>query len=139
MYRNKAFAGIFAGIVATQISSSHAHMNAQATEAKHENTVVASAIAPKADTAAQRPLPPKETHINVAKPFYTFDKATQEVTLDPTKYKRIDEELMQLAKYKAFASGNALHDMLYGGHRVEKYQIYKKLGSDEIVAVVKFG
>ena len=141
MYRIRAFSGLLgAGILATQISSSpQAHMDAQATARKPKETVATSAIVQTVSAAAPQPFPPKETHINVAKPFYTFDAATQEITLDPTRYKRIDKELMQLPRYKSFASGNALHDTLTGGHLVEKYHIYRKLGSDEIVAVVRFG
>jgi acyl-coenzyme A thioesterase PaaI-like protein len=76
---------------------------------------------------------------NVTKVIYTIDNATGEVILDPQHYKRIDEEYMQLDRFKAFQNGNALHDTLNGLHRLEKYHIYKKLNSDEIVAVVRFG
>jgi hypothetical protein len=106
MYRIGAFAGLLGvGVVATQISSSHM----DATAPKPKETVATSAVVQTVGTATQLSLPPKETHVDVAKPFYTFDEATQEVTLDPKQYKRIDKDLMQLPKYKAFASGNARH------------------------------
>jgi acyl-coenzyme A thioesterase PaaI-like protein len=76
---------------------------------------------------------------NATKVFYTVNSTTGEVILDPQQYKRIDEEYMQLDRFKAFQNGNALHDTLNGLHRLEKYHVYKNLHSDEIVAVVRFG
>jgi len=138
MYRFGAIAGVVgAGILCSKFPSSPTFMDEQVSSKKN-TTVATSAIAHTPGMATQM-TPPKETHINAAKPFYTFDEATDEVTLDPTQYRRIDKEYMQLSKFKAFASGNALHETLFGFHRLEKYRIYKKLDSDEIVAVVRFG
>jgi len=138
MYRIGAISGVFAaGILCSKFPSAPTYMDEQVLSKKNE-TMATSAITHNPGKAAQL-TSPKETHINVEKPFYTFDEAADEVTLDPAQYKRIDKELMQLSKFKAFASGNALHETLFGFHRLEKYRIYKKLGADEIVAVVRFG
>jgi hypothetical protein len=138
MYRIRAFAGLLSAGIVVSLSPS-AHMDAQATAPKPKDAVATSAIVKTAGADVQLLLPPKETHVNVTKPFYTFDEATQEVTLDPAQYKRVDEEFMQTSRFKVFASSNALHDTLTGDHRVEQYRIYRKLDVDEIVAVVRFG
>lgn len=108
--------------------------------------IATSASAPVAVTKKSPKNPPtqeispeKETRVNMSKPFYTFDNSTGDVTIDPTQYRRIDEEYMLMEKFKAFQAGNALHDTLFGLHRLEKYEIYKHVSSDEVIAVVRFG
>ena len=72
------------------------------------------------------------------KPFYTIDsKGT--VTIDTERYERMDEKLFATEKFSSFKENNAVHDTLKGEGKIEKYEIYKKIGSDEIVAIVRFG
>ena len=81
----------------------------------------------------------KETHIDVDRPYYTWDKGTGVVTVDPLQYTRIDIEYMKTPKFRAFKDGNALHDTLSKPNLIEKYEVYKKNDSDEILCVVRFG
>ena len=81
----------------------------------------------------------KVTRIDVKNPSCTWDKSTDTVIVEPLQYSRIDDEYMKLDKYKAFQDGNALHDTLLKPTLLEKYEVYRKKDSDEILCVVKFG
>ena len=72
-------------------------------------------------------------------PGYSVDKDTNEVTFDESIYTRIDEKYFKNPTYAKFKTGNAMHDTLKGEELLERYEIYRKKGCDEIACVVKFG
>lgn len=70
---------------------------------------------------------------------YSVDQSTNTISFDESVYTRIDEEYFKNPTYAKFKTGNAMHDTLRGEGLLERYEIYRKKGSDEIACVVKFG
>lgn len=56
-----------------------------------------------------------------------------------SEYERIDEKMFKLSKFQRFIKDHALHETLKGEKKVEQYEIYRKKGADEIMAIVRFG
>ena len=54
-------------------------------------------------------------------------------------YDRMDEKMLQTSRFKTFAKGHALHETLRGERKIETWEIYRKKGTDEIMAIIKFG
>ena len=69
---------------------------------------------------------------------YTIAKSG-DILVCTSSYDRVDEEMLDTPRFKNFAKGHALHESLRGDKKVEKWEIYRKKGADEILAVIKFG
>ena len=55
----------------------------------------------------------------------------------PLKYERIDELLS--STHKSWMNGNLVHDTLNGPGMIERYEVYKSLEENEVLAIVTFG
>ena len=134
MLRLRSIGALATGVLFSSLSYQISHAdeaNIQTKEVKHNPVIVPVNVT----TSMKDKITPVRIEVQ---PAYTIDEAG-DVQLDPLQYKRIDRELLNSPKFKAFHIGNALHDTLTGRHRVEKYEVYRKIGHDEVVAIVHFG
>jgi len=58
---------------------------------------------------------------------------------DTTKFQRLDEEYLTKPAFLRMSKDNVFHDTLKGEGMIEIYEVYRKLGDDEIYALVRFG
>ena len=54
-------------------------------------------------------------------------------------FERIDEKFLAKKEFVKMVPKNLVHDTLNGGRMIETYEIYRKLDSDEVWAIIKFG
>lgn len=58
---------------------------------------------------------------------------------DATRFQRIDEDFLTKPAFLQLITDNLFHDTLRHEGMIEMYEVYRKLGEDEIYAIVRFG
>jgi acyl-coenzyme A thioesterase PaaI-like protein len=92
------------------------------------------AYADSAESAAPKP----EAKAKAVPKGYRVDKAGT-VHVSDAVYERVDDKMFRTPKLQKFVKDHALHETLKGDKLVERYEIYRKKGADEIMAIVRFG
>ncbi len=69
-------------------------------------------------------------------PIQSWSDTPTEFRPDLKLFERLDTQLLNNS---AFVVDHAVHETLNGESKIEVYEIYRKLNSDEIYCIVKFG
>ena len=94
-------------------------------------TILATSVECSEQTA------PASTNVNTSAPLEAYKAQTG--MSDASKYQRLDEDFMKRPMFLSWIKNNLFHDTLreQNGGMIEVYEIYRRLGHDEVYAIVK--